>query len=464
MDKSPAASTDDATESIDPVSASASTGPLVDDEMLRPGTRASNYVIDGLLGTGGGGIVYLAHHRVLERPAAIKVLKSHLATSPKMTARFVREASAVHKIGHPNIVDVYEFGELDDGRPFYVMELIDGTDLRKLLTLHGRFSPLEALDLLEPVCLALAAAHDAGVIHRDLKASNVLVLERQGQRIIKLVDFGIAKLLHPEPGDAGLTTPGAVLGSLPSMSPEQILCEAIDARADIYAVGVLLYQLLTGEFPFTGKREEVARMHLDAKRPRPSEKAPVPPALDSLVVRSMDRNKERRHPSIIAFLEEFRRAVRGEPIDQALVQSRAAVAIYVETRTEEEVDDAMLDDMCDILDLCESRLRTKSYALPLQTSNALLAVKLVSGEPDERKTDCKRTQAIAESLLSQIRQRALVDPRVQVKIAIHLDAALFQESSEGLEVTGGPILEVERWATQEGTQGLYLSDAFQRSL
>ena len=175
----------------------------------RPGTFAGSYVLKRELASGGGGTVYEAQHRLLGRRAAVKVLRRELAGSPQMVARFLREALAVNMIKHPNIVDIYEFGELPDGRPFYVMELLEGTDLRSVLHDQGRISPPEVLEYLEPVCSALEAAHARGIVHRDLKASNIFIAATSNgdnsapKRVVKLLDFGIAKLLHPDAAEAG---------------------------------------------------------------------------------------------------------------------------------------------------------------------------------------------------------------------------------------------------------------------
>src|SRR6186713_2420115 len=188
----------------------AATAAAVDADALKPGTLAGAYVLKKELASGGGGTVYEAHHRILGRRAAVKVLRRQLASSPQMVARFVQEARAVNMIKHPSIVDIFEFDDLPDGRPFYVMELLEGIDLRSVLNERGRFPPGEVLEILEPVCSALQAAHDLGIVHRDLKASNIFIAKIGGQRVIKLLDFGIAKLLHPDAGqgEGGLTVVG----------------------------------------------------------------------------------------------------------------------------------------------------------------------------------------------------------------------------------------------------------------
>ncbi len=209
----------------------------MDADALKPGTMAGAYVLKRELASGGGGTVYEAQHRILGRRAAVKVLRRQLAASPQMNARFVQEARAVNMIKHPNIVDIFEFGELPDGRPFYVMELLEGIDLRSILTERGRFPPGEVLEILDPVCSALQAAHDHGIVHRDLKASNIFIGTAGDKRVVKLLDFGIAKLMRPDAGEGGLTVVGTRLGTSYTMAPEQIRGDAIDPRTDVYALG-----------------------------------------------------------------------------------------------------------------------------------------------------------------------------------------------------------------------------------
>ncbi|HMJ14272.1 MAG TPA: serine/threonine-protein kinase, partial [Polyangiaceae bacterium] len=342
------------------------TGPVGGErETLPPGSSAGAYVIDRAIGAGGGGVVYAAEHQLLRRPAAVKVLRRGMVSSPIMVARFLREATTVNLIRHPNIIDIYEFGQLDDGRPFYVMELLQGTDLGKLLKLHGRFSPEEVLELIEPVCHALEAAHKVGIVHRDLKASNVIVADISGQRVMKLVDFGIAKLTQSEGGAAGLTEPGVLLGSVHAMSPEQVRCEPVDSRSDIYSLGVLLYQLLTGEYPFTARPEQVAWMHLEAPPPRPSQVAPVSAAIDAVVLRCLEKERRQRYQTITTLLEDMRRAVRGEEPASQIEATGTGVGVFVEIRLldvqEDDLDDALLEDMTAILDAGEEALRTAGF-------------------------------------------------------------------------------------------------------
>jgi serine/threonine-protein kinase len=424
-------------------------------DILPPGTMAGQYMLQRLIGSGGGGMVYAAEHRLLKRPAAVKVLRREKAAMASMVTRFLREAMAVNMIRHPNIVDIFEFGELADGRPFYVMELLEGTNLRKLVQLRGRFSPADALGMLEPVCGALEAAHRAGVVHRDLKASNITVLENGTERIVKLLDFGIAKLLHPEPGGAGLTEAGSMLGTSHYMAPEQVRGEPVDTRVDVYALGVLLYQLLTAQYPFQSeKTEEIAWMHLTAPVPRASQAAPVPPALDEIIIKSMEKDRERRYPSVTAFLEALKEACGTAPLTTEEERPTAAAGIHVEVRVPEDVgedlDDVLLDDMGMVLDEAERRLKEAHFLLPLHTSNAILGVKRLGN--GEGAIEESAAVALARELHHALAKRPSADARVHVNVSVRIDGAVIRERAEGVaEVVGGPLLVFENWVPESNT-------------
>lgn len=433
-------------------------------EQLAPGTAAGAYTIEAKLGSGGGGMIYAARHHVLGRDAAVKVLRSELVGSPTMVARFLREATAVNMIRHPNIVDIYEFGELPDGRPFYVMELLRGTDLKKLLRMHGRYSPEDVVMLLEQVCQALEAAHRAGIVHRDLKASNIILCDTDAGPIAKLVDFGIAKLLHPEAGAQGLTEAGALLGTSHNMAPEQIRGEEVDERTDIYALGILLYQLLTAQLPFTAENiQDVAWMHLQAPPPRPSQIAPIAPAIDAVVLRCMEKERERRYPNVGAFITDLRHAcgMSADDVDQ----TTRAVAIYVELRTaggtEDELDDAVMVDIANVLDLSEGALLSAGFSLPIQTSNAILAVRALADRPQE--VDRTEAIAIAEEIHRQLAGRVSPDPRLHVNISVRAHAAIVRKVDGHVQVVGGPLLAIEQWAAQQPVSDVFVNDAFENT-
>jgi hypothetical protein len=401
---------------------------------------------------------------VLGRRAAVKVLRRELAGSPQMVARFLREALAVNMIKHPNIVDIYEFGELPDGRPFYVMELLEGVDLRSTLQEHGRFSPSEVLDILDPVCSALQAAHDQGIVHRDLKASNILITTQGDRRMVKLLDFGIAKLMHPDAADAGLTVVGTRLGTSYTMAPEQIRGDSVDPRTDIYALGVVLYQLLTGHYPFRAETmTDIERQHLEAPPPRPSHSAPVPPALDAVVLRSMEKTAERRFPSARAFIEALREAV-GTKSDEPQITARA-MAVYVEIRIASGADaesDAVLDDVSAVLDAAEQSFRAAQLTLPLQTGNAIIGARVLPDDAAAAGVARGEILSLGEALVAELGARPTAHPGVHVNVCVHVDSAVVRESAAapgGKEVVGGNLVSVADWAPREEVAGLYVSDA-----
>jgi serine/threonine-protein kinase len=442
------------------------TSSAVDPDALKPGTVAGAYVLKRELASGGGGTVYEAQHRILGRRVAVKVLRRQLAASPQMVARFVQEARAVNMIKHPNIVDVVDFGELPDGRPFHVMELLEGIDLRSILTERGRFPPAEVLEILEPVCSALQAAHDHGIVHRDLKASNIFIVNPGEKRLVKLLDFGIAKLLHPDAGEGGLTVVGTRLGTSYTMAPEQIRGEPVDARTDIYALGVVLYHLLTGQYPFRAETmTDIERQHLEAPPPRPSQAAPVSPALDGVVLRSMEKTAERRFQSVKAFLEALREAAGTKTADAE--QSATAAAIYVEIRIADGADaesDEVLDDTSAILDATEQSFRGASLTLPLQTGSAIIGARVLSADAAVATAERTDVVALANELAAELAARPSAHPSVHVNIAVHVGPALVKDSAEspgGKEIVGGDIMSTGDWAPQENAEGVFVTPAAQ---
>jgi serine/threonine protein kinase len=454
----------DKTRALGPNAAAAGTSAAVDPDALKPGTMAGAYVLKRELASGGGGTVYEAQHRILGRRAAVKVLRRQLAASAQMNARFLQEARAVNMIKHPNIVDILDFGDLPDGRPFYVMELLEGIDLRSILTERGRFPPAEVLEILEPVCSALQAAHDLGIVHRDLKASNIFIGTSGEKRVIKLLDFGIAKLMRPEGGEGGLTVVGTRLGTSYTMAPEQIRGDAVDQRTDIYALGVVLYHLLTGQYPFRAETmTDIERQHLEAPPPRPSQAAPVSPALDLVVLRCMEKSPERRYPSARAFIEALRDAV-GTKTETA-EQPMSAAAIFVEIRIADGPDaesDEVLDDTSAILDATEQAFRGAGLTLPLQTGSAIIGARVLSADPRAAADESAAVVGVASALCDELGGRPSAHPAVHVNIAVHVAPALVRDSAEapgGKEIVGGDIMSTADWAPSDNVDGVHLTDA-----
>ena len=231
---------------------------------LKPGTVVGEYRIDSAIGRGGMGVVYSAIHPVIEKRVAIKVLHAQFSSDPALVRRFVDEARAVNRIRHDNIIDIFSFGQLPDGRHYFVMEYLEGTTLAEKIE-RGTLDMSQAPALLVQITDALDAAHGAGIVHRDLKPENIwLVSSRHGRQHVKLLDFGIAKLASA--GDQNVTQTGIVMGTPHFMSPEQCYGRNVDHRTDIYAMGVILYRLYAGRFPFDGDTfTEIIAKHVTAE-------------------------------------------------------------------------------------------------------------------------------------------------------------------------------------------------------
>jgi len=215
---------------------------------------ARKYRVEKLLGEGGMGRVYRATQLVLEKPVVLKLLHPGLQRDPRTVARFQREAKAASRLSHPNSIDVLDFGQTEDGALFIAMEFVDGRDLHQLLTDDWPLPETRVIRIVGQVLSALADAHQAGVIHRDLKPENVMVMARRGGEtdVVKVLDFGIAKIIDPSrDGGPSLTRTGFVCGTPEYMSPEQAKGGQLDSRSDLYSVGVLLYQMVTRQLPFS---------------------------------------------------------------------------------------------------------------------------------------------------------------------------------------------------------------------
>ncbi|MBL8954316.1 MAG: serine/threonine protein kinase [Myxococcaceae bacterium] len=257
------------------------------------GATVGEYRVEDRIGEGGMGMVYRGIQPVIGKPVAIKVIKPELAGTESTTRRFIDEARAANTIGHRNIIDIFSFGTLPGGEQYFVMEYLVGEPLSHYLKRTGALAPREAVDLLVELVSALSAAHAAGVVHRDLKPSNLfLVLEPDGKRLLKVLDFGIAKLLT---NDRPHTQPGSILGTPEYMSPEQVRGEPPGAEVDLYALGVIAFELLTGGRPFRGHAAEVMAQHIDVAPPAVSTVTPaVHPTLDALVARLLSKEPKSR--------------------------------------------------------------------------------------------------------------------------------------------------------------------------
>jgi serine/threonine-protein kinase len=266
---------------------------------LAPGKLvAGKYRLDRVLGYGGMGVVYAGLDVALDRPVALKTMLPELATDTEAIARFSREARAMGRLTSEHAVRVFELGELPDGVPYMTMELLDGADLDAILAQRGALPVGEAIDWILQAAEALAEAHAHGIVHRDLKLSNLFVVRKpDGRTLLKVLDFGLAKARASAP----LTATTAIMGTPAYMPPEQLRrSKDVDARADLWALGACLYQLVTGRLPFdAGTVAEVTTMILrDTPRAPHELRAEIPPAISHAVLRCLEKDRERRWPSV----------------------------------------------------------------------------------------------------------------------------------------------------------------------
>src|SRR6195952_1521973 len=266
------------------------------------------YEIRRRLAAGGMATVYAAIDTRLDRPVAVKVMHPALAADEEFVARFRREAKAAARLSSPTVVNVTDQGQ-DAGTVFLVMELVEGRTLRDLLGAEGALPPAEALAVLDPILEALAAAHAAGYVHRDVKPENVLISD-DGR--IKVGDFGLARAVDASPLTA---TTGLLLGTVAYLAPEQVRRGVADARTDVYACGVLLFEVLTGRPPFEGDTAlSVAYQHLHDRVPAPSSLNPdVPEELDDLVLTATEPDPDNRPIDAGALLEDLRHVAATMP-------------------------------------------------------------------------------------------------------------------------------------------------------
>ncbi len=267
------------------------------------------YRLKKLLGAGGMGEVYLAEHQLLKRPCAIKVIRANKATDPHALARFHAEVRATAKLTHWNTVEIFDYGSTADGTFYYVMEYLPGLSLAELVERHGPLPAERVIHLLEQTCDALAEAHAAGLIHRDIKPGNIFAAQRGGiYDVAKLLDFGLVKPIMPVDGAMNLTMAGTITGSPLFMAPEQAGSDhKPDARSDIYSLGAVAYYLLTGQPPFDSKNAVqvlVALLHENVVPPS-RHRSDVPADLEAVVMRCLSKDPEDRYADANALARAF---------------------------------------------------------------------------------------------------------------------------------------------------------------
>jgi eukaryotic-like serine/threonine-protein kinase len=266
--------------------------------MIAVGQTIGNYTITAKLGEGGMGVVYLAEHPVIGRKVALKAIHPELSRHPEVVSRFMTEAKSVNQIGNEHIVDIHDFGNTSTGEFYFIMEFLQGQSLAERLRQERVFAPARALQIAAQVADALAASHDHGIIHRDLKPENIFLIPR-GSTVdfVKVLDFGLAKLTQSEEKATHKTRTGSVMGTPYYMAPEQ--CEgktALDHRADLYSLGVILYEMMTGRVPFGGEGYgEIIVKHITMPPPAPrSLNGQLTAAHEAILLRALAKRREDR--------------------------------------------------------------------------------------------------------------------------------------------------------------------------
>ena len=262
-------------------------------------TLANCYEIQSVIGQGGMGIVYRARHTLMERTVAIKMLQSQLISDSLSVKRFQHEAKAASKIDHPHVIKINDFGISPTGQPFIVMDYLEGISLADVIKKDGQLSVERTIRIITQACDALNHAHNQGVVHRDLKPTNIVLVTYDDEvDFVKVVDFGVAKLMNSGPEGQKLTQAGEVCGSPVYMSPEQCLGMELDPRSDIYSMGILIYETLTGKLPLIGKTMvDTMSKHINEMPMRFSEARPdlyIPERLEAIIFKALSKDPEHR--------------------------------------------------------------------------------------------------------------------------------------------------------------------------
>ncbi len=294
---------------------------LAGSALWKPGSIIrGKYKLLAKIGEGGMASVYRAHHELLNEPRALKVIGWDLARDQQFVQRFKNEAIITRKLQHPNAVRVDDLDIAEDGRPFIAMELVQGESLKARMIRSGPLAAAEVLGIAHQVCEALEAAHALGLIHRDIKPDNIVLVPRpEAPPLVKILDFGIARLKEaaPDAGRAGvtLTETGAVIGTPDYMSPEQAMGkrgDELDGRSDLYSLGIVMYRMLTGELPFKAETTVEMILHHIQTAPRPPQHLKpalgIPESISTLVMKALAKNRDERHTSAAAMAQAIRQS------------------------------------------------------------------------------------------------------------------------------------------------------------
>ncbi len=308
------------------------TAPKKDDGDLRGKTLNNRFLVEEKIGEGGFGTVWRARQTQMDRVVALKVLHPRMAKDPQVVGRFKREAQASSHLRAPHTVQVYDFDQTPEGLMYLAMEMLAGQSLHAILTTEGKFAPLRMARIMDGIAESLGEAHQNGIVHRDIKPENIYLEPQPSPDFVKVLDFGIAKIVSGD-GVKGpqLTAVGQTLGTLEYMSPEQLMGQQLDGRSDIYALGIMAYELMCGRLPFDAKTPtEMITGHLKTVPPPPSKFVPaIPPELDAIVLRCLEKSRDKRWADTAALRAALASLLSGQasgkpaggPIPSAAVQA-----------------------------------------------------------------------------------------------------------------------------------------------
>jgi serine/threonine protein kinase len=374
------------------------------------------YHLERLIGEGGFGQVWRAGRQADGEAIAIKVLHLELVRSVDAMTRFQRELEAIERLDHPNVVRGLGHGTLGDGRPYLLLEYVEGPSLREVLHERGALSPVEMLTILEPLCDALHVAHLAGLVHRDVKASNVILARRGGAIRPVLLDFGLVKLTDQV--GPGLTSSRSMLGTPAAMAPEQMRGQPVDPRTDIYALGLLAFHMLTGQPAFGGAPGVVqSYLQVHGPRPRPSSKVDIDPAIDEPVARALAPEPAARFSDARSFSQALRAVIHGATGDEIEV-----AVLYIE------------GDAADILAATEFA-QSAGLIVALTAPDSMLAV-------------MPRSRVDVSAVRNKISGFS-----AQARVALGVSTATISGP-----LVDGPALDVEGWAPYPLPAGLWVAD------
>ncbi|MFL6213365.1 MAG: protein kinase domain-containing protein [Blastocatellia bacterium] len=286
------------------------------------------YEIEAKLGAGGMCDVYRARHVRIGKEVAIKILRPDYAADPKIVERFEREARAASMVRHPNAINIMDYGVAAGNTPFLVMELVEGATVRELLKRHGAMTLERVVGIVNQACAALEAAHTVGIVHRDIKPENIIISEVDGRDWVEVVDFGIAKIQEDMSRRAALTGANLIIGTPRYMSPEQAQEKPVDARSDIYSLGLVVYEMLAGSPPFAGSSATRLLIAHAVETPPPltDTRPDLPAEVAAVVMRALDKNPERRQQSALAFARDLKQAANAAHVPASHIRQGALSA------------------------------------------------------------------------------------------------------------------------------------------